>query len=237
MIKIFTIFIFASSLLFSKTLSATYDVSYGIFSNLGKSKAHLHIDENSNYIVRIDASAEGFAKILSNSRVELYESYGKVVDDRLIPDVFIKTRATKSKTETKRYEFNHTKKIVSIERSKNGIKQPKEKYDFYAPDDILSLFFNSKLHTKEAQNYTAYAIGGNNKDGKIDIEFPKGTELEKIKKSLGTARGDFLKVILNQPIFSSSRGELIINLNRDGLAEIAILEDVLLFGDILGKKR
>ena len=49
--------------------------------------------------------------------------------------------------------------------------------------------------------------------------------------------GIFVKVVLNEPIFSSSKGELLIYLDSDGLAVKAVLEDVLLFGDIVGTKR
>jgi hypothetical protein len=48
--------------------------------------------------------------------------------------------------------------------------------------------------------------------------------------------GNFVKVVLNDRIFSSSQGELLINLDENGLCEKAILEDVLFFGDVVGKR-
>jgi hypothetical protein len=57
-----------------------------------------------------------------------------------------------------------------------------------------------------------------------------------MKQKLETDDGEFLKVVLNDRIFSSAQGELLISLGTDGLSEKAILEDVLLFGDIVGKR-
>ncbi|MGE4473534.1 MAG: hypothetical protein AB7D20_12100, partial [Sulfuricurvum sp.] len=56
------------------------------------------------------------------------------------------------------------------------------------------------------------------------------------KKTLDLQSGDFLQVVLNDRIFSSANGELQINLASDGLCEKAVLEDVLLFGDIVGQR-
>jgi len=60
--------------------------------------------------------------------------------------------------------------------------------------------------------------------------------LDAMKRKLETTKGDFLKVILNDRIFASAQGELLINLGRDGLCDKAILEDVLFFGDVVGKR-
>ena len=57
-----------------------------------------------------------------------------------------------------------------------------------------------------------------------------------MKQKLELEKGDFLTVILNDRIFASAKGELLINLDSSGLCEKAILEDVLLFGDIVGKR-
>ncbi len=89
---------------------------------------------------------------------------------------------------------------------------------------------------KSRQNQVLYAIGANKNNGRIDVVFPKGEEIEKLKKELEIEEGIFVKVVLNDRIFSSANGELLINLDQDGLCEKAILEDVLLFGDIVGKR-
>lgn len=219
----------------AKVITATYEVSYGIFQTMGIADARFETRDDDTYSIRIEARTTGIAKLLSNNRIEVYESHGSIVHGRLVPKKYIKIRRTDSKKMTKIYTFDHSKKMASKEVIE-GIERDKEENDFYAPEDILSLFFNVKQYMKLRQNQVLYAIGANKNNGRIDVVFPKGQEIEKLKQELETDEGVFVKVILNDKIFSSANGELLINLDDDGLCEKAILEDVLLFGDIVGKR-
>ena len=229
------VFVVLSELLSAKVITARYEVSYGIFQTMGIADAQFETRDDDTYSIRIEARTTGIAKVLSNNRVEVYESYGDIVNGHLIPKKFIKIRRTDSKKMTKLYTFDHHQKTVSKEVIE-GTDRDKESNDFYAPEDILSLFFNVKQYMKLRQNQILYAIGANKNNGRIDVVFPKGKELERVAKELEIEDGVFVKVILNDKIFSSSNGELLINLDEDGLCEKAILEDVLLFGDIIGKR-
>lgn len=229
------VFVIFSQIVSAKVLTATYEVSYGIFQTMGIADARFETREDDTYSIRIEARTTGIAKVLSNNRIEVYESHGTILNGKLIPDKHIKTRRTNSKKVTKVYTFDHRKTMVFKEVIE-GMDRDKESNDFYAPEDILSLFFNVKQYMKLRQNQVLYAIGANKNDGRIDVVFPKGKELERVAKELEMENGVFVKVILNDKIFSSANGELLINLDKDGLCEKAILEDVLLFGDIVGKR-
>ncbi|WP_295055875.1 DUF3108 domain-containing protein [Sulfuricurvum sp.] len=222
-----------SPLLSAKVLSATYEVSYGIFQKLGIAEARFETKEDQTYSIKIEARTEGLAKILTNNRIETYESYGVIVNGHLVPQKYIKIRQTDAKKAIKIYTFDHPNKIVWRENIQSD-EWDKVKNDFYAPEDILSLFFNVKNHMQSQQDRPFYVIGANKKDGRIDVNFPKNEALAEMKKKLETGEGDYLKVILNDRIFSSANGELLINLGSDGLCDKAILEDVLFFGDVVG---
>lgn len=219
----------------AKVITATYEVSYGIFQTMGIADARFETRDDDTYSIRIEARTTGIAKLLSNNRIEVYESHGNIAHGRLVPKKYIKIRRTDSKKMTKIYTFDHSKKMASKEVIE-GTERDKEENDFYAPEDILSLFFNVKQYMKLRQNQVLYAIGANKNNGRIDVVFPKGQEIEKLKQELEMDEGVFVKVILNDKIFSSANGELLINLDDEGLCEKAILEDVLLFGDIVGKR-
>lgn len=237
--KILWLFLLLTQIVSGKVLSATYEVSFGILQAMGIAHTHMEIKEDQTYTIYITAKTAGIAKLLSNNRVEIYESRGIVKDGRLIPKIFVKTRQTNSNKTVKTYTFDHENKEVwfqSVEGKNTKSSPEKEKNDYYAQDDFLSLFFNLKNYLKQQQNYTFYAIGGNKKDGRIDAIFLKNKELVEIKKSLEREEGTFLKVILNDRIFASRNGELLINLDSQGLCEKAILEDVLFFGDIVGTR-
>lgn len=229
------VFVVFTNLLSAQVLRATYEVSYGIFQTMGIADARFETHEDDTYAIRIEARTTGVAKFLSNNRTEVYESHGKIINGKLVPDTYTKIRKTNSEKITKTYTFDHLKKIVFKEVNEEG-KRHKEINDFYAGEDILSLFFNVKHYMKSRQNQLLHAIGANKENGRIDVIFPKGDVVSRMKKELGIEEGNFVKVILNDRIFSSANGELLINLNEEGLCEKAILEDVLLFGDIVGRR-
>lgn len=219
----------------AKVVTATYEVSYGIFQALGIADARFETRDDDTYSIHIEVRTTGIAKVLTNNRVETYESHGRIVNGILLPQKYIKIRRTDSKKTTKIYTFDHPNKTVWCENIQSD-EWDKVKNDYYASEDILTLFFNFKHYLKERHDRAFYVIGGNRKDGRINVSFPQNEALAEMKQKLETEDGEFLKVILNDRIFSSAQGELLINLGSDGLSERAVLEDVLLFGDIVGKR-
>lgn len=235
MIRWFCLLLLISGTLYAKTLYASYDVSFGVFEKLGRADMSYVIHDDQSYEIKVEAYSEGIAKTLSNNRREIYESYGKIENGRLIPQKYIKTRQNNSKKTVKIYTFDHAKKIVWKENV-DSIDWTKEENPYYAPDDLLSLFFNLRHGDKLDENRTLYAVGGAKKDGRVDVIIPQGDSAVHMKKKLGKEQGEFLKVIINDPIFSSAKGELLIHLDKDGVCSKAILEDVLFFGDIVGTR-
>lgn len=107
-----------------------------------------------------------------------------------------------------------------------------KRFLFFASDDILSLFANLKTYLggdfEEVAPIKLFALGGDKKDGHVEVYTPKDKTIE---SELGSD-GHILVVLINQAIFSSEKGELFIKVNDDGVALNAILKDVLLFGDV-----
>ncbi len=231
--KIVFLLVIFSQLVSAKILTAKYDVSFGIFQTMGVADARFEIKDDQTYAIHIEAKTTGIAKVLSGNRVEIYESRGIVRNGKLVPDMYSKVRKSNSKKVTKIYTFDHAKKVVWKETIE-GNERNKEQYDFYASEDILTLFFNIDTYLKSHQDRVLHAIGGSGKDGRIDVVFPNNKELKEMKNELDMETGEFLKVVLNDRIFSSANGELLINLGSDGLCDKAVLEDVLLFGDVVG---
>jgi hypothetical protein len=233
--KTLWLFLLLAQIVSGKVVSASYDVSFGVFEKLGKADMSYEINDDKTYAIRVEAYSEGIAKTLSNNRKEVYESYGIIANGRLIPQKYIKTRQNDSKKVVKIYTFDHAKKVVWKENVES-IDWIKEENPYYASDDLLSLFFNLQKGKGIDQNGTYYAIGGDKKDGRIDVIAPQGQSLEMIKNKMGKTDGKFLKVIINDSIFSSAKGELLIHLDADKICSKAILEDVLFFGDIVGTR-
>jgi hypothetical protein len=219
-------------------VSVTYDVTFGGLSKLGTAKATMEINQN-RYKIVVSAKATGLAKVLSGGREEIYSSQGVVVKGLLRPLTYKKERYSRGKQRIRTYSVNHRTKEVTVDtwdRKRGKETRSSERFNYYAKDDILTLFFNLKHYIKTKKDRAFYAIGGNKKDGKVNVVFPKKKELATMKRYMKEEKGEFLKVILNQKIFSSSNGELLINLDSDGLCQKAVLKDVILFGDIVGRR-
>lgn len=248
--KTITLIILLNSFLFSstKTIYAKYEISYGNFLPLGIATTSFKQNEK-NYEIEIVAEATGLAKALSNQRVEIYKSYGKVINNILIPEKFIKIKKDNLKKRKRVFIFNNQKKQITVSDENEEkitmldenfnksfeIKKSKKlkELDYYASQDILSLFFNLKnsfIDYEKDKNYTQKAVGANKTKGIIDIFLPTN----KIEE-LDTINSNHLIAYINQQIFSSEKGELLISLNSDGFCNKAILKDVLLFGDIVGE--
>lgn len=130
--RILFILFFIISSLFAQNivLKKSYDVSYGIFSKLGISDAYFSANyETNTYEARITANANGFAKVLSKNRSEIYLSKGEIKDGKFLPKIFYKQSSTNSKNREKEYFFDHIKKkveLVKTTRDKKGTRTSKE---------------------------------------------------------------------------------------------------------------
>jgi hypothetical protein len=233
---ILIIYILGFTFLNAKTISATYQISYGIIDKMGIATTILNIDEKKNtYYIKVVAETKGIAKILSGGRTEVYESFGQYNNGILIPDKYIKNRKTNFSQQTKTYYFDNKNKKI-IKEIFNGKETTKEINDYYASNDLLSLFFNLKNYDNLNQYKKLYAIGGKNGNGEISILPVSKKEEIDIKNLLDIKSGLLIKVKIDDDIFSSKNGELYINLDKDNLADKSILLNVLLFGDIIGKR-
>lgn len=228
--------------LYSAQLEAEYNISYGIFGVLGKANTRIS-KENGSYIITAQAFTEGMAKFLTNNRQEVYTSKGKVVGGVLLPFEYKKVRSTDSYIKEKKYTFDHENKTVTLKRVNYDKKNNKrsfsvEKFEYYAPNDILSLYFNlnSLVEGKNEKEFVFHAIGAKEDNGRVDVAQPAGEELEQMKKFMDLEKDRFLKVSINQKIFSSKNGEMYINLSRNNMCNKAVLKDVIMFGDIIADR-
>ncbi len=212
-----------------KVLHVRYDISYAIFGTIGVSDATLTIDpEKKQYTIQIKAHAKGLAKLMSNGRVELYESHGVIKKGILIPQRYeTLTKKGRHFEELHRYRFDHkARKIFHKHQIKtaDNTQMTEEVLPYYARDDIQTLFFNLKKYVQSGvchkNGCTLRAVGANDKEGRVDIV---------------PAKKNMLKVILHRRIFASKRGEIYIHLTKEGFSDYAMLKDVVFFGDVKAK--
>ncbi|MDR1976860.1 MAG: DUF3108 domain-containing protein [Campylobacteraceae bacterium] len=216
-----------------------YKVGYGIFT-LGEATASLTIDDNGNYKTKVSAHAKGLAAKLSGNRVETYTSNGVVKEGRLVPHHFEKRSSYGNKKRHIEFFWDHENTQIVMEKEECEKKVCKYfsealRDDKYVKDDILTLYHNimADFNRTGAREINASAIGSNEP---VVVLLPKGERLKIAKKTFDNKEGTYLVVILNQEIFTSSKGELYINADSDNTAVKAVLKKTMLFGDIWGEQ-
>ncbi len=225
----------------ARKLDATYSVSYGMFGELGVSDAHLET-KGDTYIIEVSARTTGIVKRLSRNRQERYVSRGHIVDGMFVSDSFDVVRSYGNKVSTKRYTVDHQKKKVtkSSVRKKAGKVYQNESIvlDFYSKDDLLTLYFNlpRRVDLNKAKTYELTAVGAEKQSGKVKIIVPEKKEQKRYEESLGKGDLQYLTAIVYQKIFESNRGELMLAIGKDGIAEKAVLKDLILYGDLVAKR-
>jgi len=232
------IFLF-TSLLNAEVIQADYKVEFGIFGEIGIANALLTKKENS-YVIDVELKATGLAKKLSGNRKEQHISKGHIENGMMVSDLYQVIKSHGSKTVNKVYRINHKTKTVTKEykRWKNGkvTKESNTTMDYYSKDDLLTLYFNLDkkiLDKKEAKSYTFTAVGAEKQGGRVDVIIPNKNDLKEYKDSLGKNKNSwYARAIINQDIFSSDKGELLLRIGNDGITQKAVLKDLIFFGDI-----
>jgi hypothetical protein len=222
----------------AETIRADYDVSYGIVGKIGVAKAVLE-KKGSTYTIDIRLAATGLAKSLSGNRKEHHHSAGHIHNGKLVSDIYEVTREYRSTKVVKRYIIDHRKKIVRkiYRKYKKGtlVDEQKQRLSFYAPDDLLTLYFNLDVlmpDKTKAGTYVFQAVGAEKQQGKVSVVIPSANEIPDYQDDLGSGAAWYATVIIHQKIFMSKEGRLQIAVGKDGITQTALLKDLILFGDI-----
>lgn len=242
--KLFLIFFLSFSTMIqleAKVLNAVYSIRYGIFGELGICKAHLETKGNT-YVIEVSAETTGVVKRLSKNRREKYVSRGHIVKGVFISDSLDMVRSYSNKVGINHYRIDHQKKKViktSIRKRRGKVYQNESRVlSFYAKDDLLTLYFNlpNRINLEKAGEYALPTVGAEKQDGKVKILIPEKKEKKRYEKSLGRGNFHYLTAIVYQKLFQSSQGELMIALGKEGVAEKAVLKDLILYGDLVAKR-
>jgi len=236
-ILISSLFIF-SILLQAKTIEVDYKVEFGIIGEIGVAHAKLTRDDSS-YVIDIRLQSTGIAKTLSGNRRERHISKGHIENGIMVSDLYQIIKSHGSKMSDRVYTIDHnSKKVTRVdEKYKNGkiYKKRTKVMDDYSKDDLLTLYFNLSSYIKDkntSKDYSFHAVGAEIQKGVVKIHIPNSSELPEFKKMLGSDGAWYARAIVNQKIFSSNKGELMLSIGDDGITQKAVLKDLIFFGDI-----
>ena len=235
--KVLSLLVVTLNITHAKTINVDYLVEFGIFGEIGVANAVLTQNDTS-YEIDIKLEATGIAKTLSGGREERHVSTGHMENGVMVSDMYQVIKSSGSKTTNKLYRIDHVTKTVTKEyqRWKNGVKvKDVNTSEVYSKDDLLTLYFNlnSYITNKtQSQNLVFTAVGAEKQNSSVTIHIPDSMELKEYKDTLGTDGTWYAQAIINQDIFSSDKGELLLSIGDDGITKKAVLKDLIFFGDI-----
>ena len=219
---------------YSFSIQATYNAKYGWFGTIGEAQGYFEKNAT-DYIIKTNSKLLGIAATLSHHLKNSYISIGKIKNGILYPKKYITIRKNSKKEVKTVFIFykNHIQKIRFI----NGKLDSNSTLSYYVNQDILSLYFNlPKFIKNRNKTYIFYALGGRHKDGKIEVTFPKGDELKKIKEEFNNIKGIYIKANLFNKIFAGDKGILYLVINPTNWVTLrGIVKNVLKIGDLKGK--
>ena len=232
-----------STVIQAETITADYKVEFGIIGEIGIAKAKL-VKNQSSYQIDVELKSTGIAKTLSGNRQEHHISKGHLENGEMVSDIYQVIKSHGSRMSNKVYSIDHTTKIVTkiykSWKNKKLVDDEKSIMDFYSKDDLLTLYFNLDkkiLDKAKSNNYTFDAVGAEKQDGSVDVIIPTANELEEFKALLGVGEENwYARAIINQKIFASDKGELLLRIDKNGVTQKAVLKDLIFFGDIRAKK-
>jgi hypothetical protein len=103
--------------LFSQSIKATYDVSFGVFGEIGQAEI-IYLKNNDEYLISVHAWTTGLSATLTQNREEHYFSQGRIINGVLRPDIFVKFRKSNHVTKISLFNFNHKKKKIHVTKTK-----------------------------------------------------------------------------------------------------------------------
>ena len=198
-------------------MSATYEAKYGWFGTVAKAKGYFEKNAT-NY--KITTSSQ-ITKFIDFENYHI--SQGIIKNGILVPLIYKNIIIRDGKKYDLIYKFDYKNRKIYKLKYKNGKFIYKRVLDFFAKNDILSLYFNiPKIMKKNKETFKA--IGGDRHTGRVDVEILSKGKITKIKANL------------YNKIFAGDRGILFLDINTSNWITLkGIVKNVLKIGDLKGK--
>jgi hypothetical protein len=240
--KIVFILITVLSIAHTQVLDISYIAKFGILGKVGKIDNKIIINHN-RYTIDTTLKLYGIAKMLLGGQKEHYISKGKIINGYFVPDFYSMSSIKKSKSSLKKYYFDHKKHTVTRIKTKtknHKVTSNKKKIlDFYAKDDLLTLYFNMDRHIKAYKNKKSFILnvaGLEKQKGKVKITQATRDDRDEYKDDLGSSYSWYAKALIVQKSFKNKKGDILLSASKDGYIKKAVIKDLVMYGDATLKR-
>ena len=202
---------------YSFSMSATYSAKYGWFGTVGIAKGYFEKNAT-NYKITTYSQITKFIDFQN-----YHISQGIIKNNILIPLNYKNIIIRGDEKYILIYKFDYKNRKIYKLKYKNGKFIYKRVLDFFANNDILSLYFNlPKIMTKNKETFKA--IGGERHTGRVDVEILSKGKITKIKANL------------YNKIFAGDKGILFLDIKTSNWVTLkGVVKNVLKIGDLKGK--
>jgi hypothetical protein len=230
-----TFILFLNSSLWAKEEILNYNATFGIFGTVGTIKNKL-FKNTKTYKIETTVKLAGLAKMIMGGQTEHYISSGHIQNGLMISDNYTMTTYKKNQKKVKEYVINHQTKRVTKRYRKwidnKLIRDEKQTLNFYAKDDLLTLYFNlGTAMKKKGKTYTFKAVGLEKQKGIVQIQVPSPSAQQSYIKELGAGAVLYAKALIHQKNFRKKKGDILIAVDKDGYIKKSVIKDILMYGD------
>jgi len=230
-----TLILLLNNNIYAKVSQVNYKATFGIFGTVGTIENRLTKD-NKTYKIETTVNLAGMAKMILGGQTEHYISKGHMVNGLMVSDSYTMISTKKNQKKLKEYHIDHQRKHVTkrYRKWKNGklLHDEKQTLDFYAKDDLLTLYFNmDKAITKKGKVYHFKAVGLEKQKGKVQVTVPTDAQSASYQKDLGETANWYAKARIVQENFRNKQGDILLSVDKDGFIKKAVIKDILLYGD------
>jgi len=229
------LFLFFSSSTFAKVSIVNYNATFGIFGVVGTIKNKL-TQNKKTYTIETTVELAGIAKMLMGGQVEHYVSKGHMYKGLMISDSYAMTSIKKNQKKVKIYTIDHKhKRVLKIYRKWENhklIREEKNTLNFYAKDDLLTLYFNmNKAITQKGKVYHFKAVGLEKQKGLVKVTVPDGNQTASYMRDLNLSANWYAKAEIVQQNFKGNKGNILLSVDTDGFIKKAVIKDIMMYGD------
>lgn len=229
------LFLLLGSVASAKVTQLNYKATFGIFGTVGTIENTL-TQKDKTYEIDSTVELAGLAKVLLSGQTERYVSKGHMEQGLMVSDFYQMITTKKDKVKSKEYHINHQEKYVTKRHRKwlkgKLIEDRTEKLEFYAKDDLLTLYFNlGTAVDKKGETRLFNAVGLEKQNGQVEITVPDDTEVAAYKKDLGEGASLYAKALIHQKNFRKKKGDILLAVGEDKFIYRSVIKDILFYGD------
>jgi hypothetical protein len=225
----------------------SYYIDFLFFKRLAEAELSFSATGQTNlYQAELIGRTLGVAAWLTNERTQRYTSLMERLPDGRMRSLIYESQILKKKHNTwkdrrKRYRFDYRSNKIFQEKFREGTHYPGQVYlmpESADPVDMLTALYNVRLGTYgELRTGARLRVPSFSSKGLNEIIIDVLNPEDQSIKRLFPSGGSVLKVWIDPEVFDSSGNAIYVWLNKSGIPEKGVIEDVIGMGDLYGYMR